>query len=43
MRALIDTVITQRVVVSSPSLLATLSNLNDLVDLRQHRERGPVG
>ena len=43
MRALTDTVITQRVVVSSPSLLATLSNLNDLVDLRQHRERGPVG
>ena len=42
MRALTDTVITQRVVVSSPSLLATLSNLNDLVDLRQHRERGPV-
>jgi len=42
MRALTDTVITQRVVVSSPSLLATLSNLNDPVDLRQHRERGPV-
>ena len=43
MRALTDTVITQRVVVASPSLLATLSNLNDPVDLRQHRERGPVG